>query len=1358
MSHCYKIGVENIANLLLFSEPNREIIYIDSNGIEDRSTHGKQLKESVGYSKWLKNNGVSQGDYIILSIEDEIFFFKSFWACFLIGAIPVPLDVPINNTNLEKFKKVWETLDRCSVLCLEGTRDILLKNIDEMNVIVFNDIETIKYKQEEYIPPIIEDDTIAMIQFSSGSTGDPKGIKLSHKNILSNIEAIQERVHTDEKDVILCWMPHTHDFGIFGGHFSPIFSNSKSIKLSPKTFIKKPNLIVTLLDKFSVSIFSSPNFGLNWILKNFNRKVVSDINLSSIRLILNGAEPISVDVVESFLKKFYPYGLSPNVMLPVYGLAEATLAVTMPTEFHYEYYTINKKKLIQDKKIVLEENKSDETKNIKLVSVGKPLLGFEVEIRDNKGIVLKENAIGTIFIKGDSVTKGYVNDVEVNANIIKDDWLNTGDVGCIIQGNLVLCDRIKNMACINGINVFFKDLEETIYLNTTIERGNCLAISCINKLGIEHLVFFLKNKGKIEKILPQREEIIKIISDLFQIRVNVVIPIRNIPKTTSGKPRREWLKESYLLGEYSKILIDVDEEINLNQKKSNERIILEKSKCPITKRIRSVLSKSLDVPEHEIENNATFQELGMSSIEGLQFLVRLEEDLGLELEQKDIVIGYTFIEFCGYCKLKITEEVKQEDVKEKNSQTQSAVSIIGMSCRFPGAVSLKQFQHNLETGTSFFAKVSEKRKEQTGYPLWDEYLAEMDNPFDFDSDFFSISEEEAKFIDPQQRICLELAYEAIIDAGILQEVRKNQKIGVFIGASFPSYNDRIIKYINEAGALHPNTMANNTLSMIATRISKYFGFRGAAVVIDSACSSSLVALDFAIKEVLSGRIDKALVGGVNLIMSPHMHELSKAAGILSGKGECRVFDEDASGTVLGEGAGFVVLEKEEKCIRNRHYCYANIISTCVNNDGTALSIMAPNVKGQSELIEEALINSQVHPDNINYIEAHGTATSIGDPVELMSLTKVFKDKKNQCQVGSVKSNIGHLLAASGMAGLIKTALSLKKNIVYPTLHVSQENTLIDFENTPFRPAKSIKRNANIKYAGVSSFGFGGTNSHIVLKAPQHNHHSEEETYFSGNKICVFGISWRNEIEKTENISQIIKMLLVPDVKLYPLCVNSLLRTEHRGERKIFLINSKEELITKLTLELDLSIGKRTFKIQLAGLLLSETDDDIKKEEIEAMIPYLEKNEIRDISQIDWSDKSVNKIVICYWVLYKILKKYTNGVKMISVDGFGDQIEEFLIKKVSITDILKHNFEISTVNFKREKKSVSLPLIGISEENLLPIHSKVKYFNFRKKSTLEILAFYHGCGLDIQWHKIVSLRTIPNWNHTFHRYKKKTLLV
>lgn len=483
-----------------------------------------------------------------------------------------------------------------------------------------------------------------------------------------------------------------------------------------------------------------------------------------------------------------------------------------------------------------------------------------------------------------------------------------------------------------------------------------------------------------------------------------------------------------------------------------------------------------------------------------------------------------------------TKMVPKEIIPASHDQS---IAIIGMSSIFPGANNTTQFWDNLINKRDSISEIPKDRWDwQACYGDGDrqtkaKYGGFTDTMYDFDTSFFHISPHEAKMMDPQHRLFLRATWEAIEDAGYTKDNLEKENVGVYVGVTNNDYAE-ILQQHNETSA---HVATGITHSVLANRISYFFNLSGPSQAIDTACSSSLVALHQALTAIQNHDCNVAIVGGVNAVLTPSIYLELTQAGALSEDGRCKTFDKTANGYVRAEGAGVVIIKPLQKALADGDFIYGVIKGSAINHGGHVSSLTVPNPNAQAEVIKTAMMRSSLGIDTISYIETHGTGTPIGDPIEINGLKKAFKElsesqnctvKNSNCLLGAVKTNIGHLEPAAGIAGLIKTLLAMHYKKIPGTVHFQQLNPYINLSDTPFHiaidtqewiPLKDKNNNPISLRAGISSFGFGGANAHVVVEeGPKFPIESDKQSDY------LFILSAHTEVALHQKISDLYQWL------------------------------------------------------------------------------------------------------------------------------------------------------------------------------------------------------------------------------------------
>ncbi len=484
------------------------------------------------------------------------------------------------------------------------------------------------------------------------------------------------------------------------------------------------------------------------------------------------------------------------------------------------------------------------------------------------------------------------------------------------------------------------------------------------------------------------------------------------------------------------------------------------------------------------------------------------------------------------------------------------IAIIGAACRFPGEASdLDSFWRLLHQGRDGVTSIPRERWDADALSSgWGGFISNVES---FDADFFGISPREAIEMDPQQRILLEVAFEALDNAGIPLEEIAGGKMGVFIGAHGHSSDYLLLqnKNLDELDSFSGTGTAHN---LLAGRLSYILDTHGPALVVDTACSSSLVAAHLAIQSLRSNECNSALAGGVNLILTPNFTIAASRMNMLAPDGRCKAFDVRADGFVRSEGCGVVVLKKLSDAIANGDPILAVIRGSAVNQDGHTNGITAPNGRAQRQVIEHALEDASVAGEAIDFVEAHGTGTSLGDPIELEALAATIGKSgagSGACYVGSVKTNIGHLEGAAGVAGLIKAALVLHHGEIPPNLHFTKLNPHIRIDGTRIKFPTGVERwpSETRRRAAVSSFGWSGTNAHVILEEAPPSEPGKAESPPSPNKFHLLPLSARSPASLAAAARRFSEALKADtSASIEDLCFTAATRRTHHQHRLAFV--------------------------------------------------------------------------------------------------------------------------------------------------------------------------------------------------------------
>ncbi|MCP4020753.1 MAG: AMP-binding protein, partial [Desulfobacteraceae bacterium] len=560
---------ENLIDFLKSSENSgKGITFIANSDQESFLSYQDLSHRAQAYLANLRQAGAQPGHQVIIQVADNKEFLILFWACLMGKIIPVPVTLANTDEYRHKLLKIWQVLERPFAAfdrpVYEEFEHYLIKQghgeglsqVCESSI--FPEEFTPNSNAVEIENPKGSD--TAYIQFSSGSTGDPKGIILTHENLLSNIHSFLEAKNARPDDSYISWLPLTHDMGLIGWHLNPLVADVNQYIMPAKAFVSNPSLWFEKVNEHRITILGSPNFGFTHFLKFAGISSSNGWDLSCVRLIVTGAEPISLTVCHSFLDLLFPFGLKPDVLMPGYGLAEATLAVSVsPCTEEIVTHFIDIRSLGMGNRV--EDIEDSHPYCVVYMDEGRLLSGFEVKICDAKGNQLAQDVIGEIYLKGPSVSSGYFNNPKATAcNFTRDQWLKTGDLGFLRNQRLIITGRLKELIIIAGMNFYPQDIERLASTAPGVKLNSVVACGASDaKTGSEELIIFASHKKEIETFVPLAEAIKEKVAANFNLPVSRVIPIKSIPRTTSGKIQRTRLVSQYQKGVFDPVIQKINQ-------------------------------------------------------------------------------------------------------------------------------------------------------------------------------------------------------------------------------------------------------------------------------------------------------------------------------------------------------------------------------------------------------------------------------------------------------------------------------------------------------------------------------------------------------------------------------------------------------------------------------------------------------------------------------------------------------------------------------------------------------------------------------------------------------------------------------
>ena len=1097
---------------------------------------------------YLQQSG-NVGDRILLIYPSGLEFIAAFFGCLYSGRIAVPVYPPSaarSDRNVNRFRAIVHDAQPTMILTtasLATKVEGLLAHAPELQAIpVLLTHELAADAGDSWRMPPIGRGTLAFLQYTSGSTGIPKGVMVTHGSLLQNLSVIEQTCNQPENAHMVTWLPLYHDLGLIGGVLEPLYAGYQSTIMAPTAFLQRPYRWLHAISRLKGTMSGAPNFAYDLCVRKITPEQRATLDLSSWTVAANGAEPVRAETLERFAATFAECGLRREAILPCYGLAEATLFVCG----HSRNPVINSfdsKAIAQNQAIETTANAQDART---LVSLGPPLTEPVLTIVDtDTNLPCPPNQIGEIWFTGPSIAQGYWHrpeetDYTFHAHLANDSqtiYMRTGDLGFLHNGELFITGRLKDLIIIRGSNHYPQDIELTVEKSHPALRVSGCAAFSIDVENEEQLVIVQEVERQYLK--SDMTEIVssirQAIAEQHELQVYAITLIKpgSMLKTSSGKVQRRASRASFLdhtldviyewrldgqnnagreesvptAAQDAGLQTSINEQASVSPLSSHVRDDVgtdssrpvandQKTREEIQAWLVKEIAERLKVPLHAVDIREPFAHYGMDSVQAVSLSADLEDWLKRPLVP---TLAYDYPSIDALARYLAAESVTpasftgEQDEAAQPETTDDAIAIIGMGCRFPGADNPEQFWQMLRDGIDGISEVPADRWDvQQWYEperatpgkmntRWGGFLSQVDQ---FDPTFFRISPREAALMDPQQRLLLEAAWEALEYAGQSPEQLAGSQTGVFVGISG---NDYAQLQSGDPARADAYSGTGNAHSIAANRLSYQLDLRGPSMALDTACSSSLLAVHMACQSLRNGECEMALAGGVNVILTPELTIAFSQARMMSEGGRCRTFDDDADGYVRSEGCGLVILKPLSKAVQDGNTVLAVIRGSAVNQDGRSNGLTAPNSVAQEAVIRQALHNANVTPDQISYVETHGSSTPLGDPIEVDALKAVLMQHRSplqRCVIGSVKTNIGHLESAAGIAGLIKVVLSLQHAMIPPHLHFKKLNRNISLDGTSFAIPRELQAwpESERHIAGVSAFGFGGTNVHLIVEA------------------------------------------------------------------------------------------------------------------------------------------------------------------------------------------------------------------------------------------------------------------------------------
>lgn len=1026
-----------------------------------RMTYGELDRRSSQLAHHLLRDGVDGETLVGICMERSIETIVAMLAVVKSGAAYLPLDLIYPR---DRLGFILEASQAPIVLTLSGNLGDVPPG-DARRICLDTDWERISAESEVAPDVAFDAESLAYVMYTSGSTGTPKGCQLTKGNLARFFSAMDELYEFRSDDVWTFFLSSAFDvsgFEIWGA-----LTHGARLVVVPFVTSRTPQAFRQLLIDEQVTIINLTPTGFLQLMQADEQH--AEPGAYALRYIVLAGEALEMQSLRPWFER---YGDQRPRIVNQYGPTETTIFVT----FREVSWTDL-------------ENRAGSMIGVGMSDV--PLYLLDEQLRP-----LPQGETGELYVGGASVARGYHKRPDLTAERFID-WRHpdatdattrrlyrTGDLARVDEhGDIEYLGRIDGQVKIRGFRIELGEIEATLTRHPDVRA--CVVVVREDRPGDKRLVAYVVPAGRTPTVPAMRAHLAAALPDYMVPAAFVSMP--QLPQNENGKLDRKALpapdrSRPTLSAEYADA---VD---------AGERELCE------------AFGELLGIDGVGRDDN--FFELGGNSLLATRLLEGIRQRRSAASGAEAVAIPITLL-FRHPTPAALAAELRGDRANAIDPQRLSGahrrddarridnepIAIIAMSGRFPGADDVEAFWQNLCDGVDSIThfrpdeldpSIGAAERSDPSYVPARGVIAGVEQ---FDAAFFGVSPREAEVMDPQQRVFLELAWECLERAGHVPDATRGP-VGVFAGMYTGTYLHQHIlprpEVVERTGAFP--TIFLNDKDYIATRVAHKLNLTGPAINVQTACSTSLVAVCQAVDSLRAGHCDMALAGGAAVTCPPRSGYHYQEGGMLSPDGHTRTFDANAQGTVFCDGAVAILLKRLSDALADGDPVHAVIRGGAINNDGGAkASFTAPSSDGQAAVIAMAHRNAGVDARSIGYVEAHGTATPVGDPIEIEGLTKAFRrgtDDVGFCRIGSVKSNVGHLVIAAGGAGLIKTALSLREDRIPATLHFERANPTIDFAASPFvvndRMSEWPKQDAP-RRAGVSSFGVGGTNAHVVLE-------------------------------------------------------------------------------------------------------------------------------------------------------------------------------------------------------------------------------------------------------------------------------------
>ncbi|SHO44490.1 non-ribosomal peptide synthetase [Anaerocolumna xylanovorans] len=1074
---------------------------------QDKISYQELMQRSDRFCAYLKGCKVNSKDVIGICMSRSINIIIAMLGIMKADAIYLPVDMLYPE---ERIRYMLTDSQAKFVITDCSTQEQIGKLLPEDRIIDLGQADKAALDPVQQMIPRVND--VVYVLYTSGSTGKPKGVQVLHQGLYNSLVSFAKKPGFTKDDSLLAITTVCFDIAQLE-IFLPLIMGGR-LEFTEQHVLDDMEQLMDKLQNSDTNVFQSTPATLKALLSNGWR------NEKKLKVLCGGEELSRTLARELLLNKVELWNM--------YGPTETTIWSTI--------------------------SKVEDADNI---TIGRPIDNTQIYILDENKNMLPIGEEGELYISGSSVAKGYLGKEELtNERFVENPFhhygnkmYRTGDLAKYLDnGEIKYCGRMDAQVKIRGYRIELQEIE--FRLKEIKGVNDAVAVVREDIPGKKMIVaFMIYHAAKIKEPVLSNE--------LLKWLPRYMIPVKYIalnhyPTTLNAKIDRKSLSErniQELLKLYGSAKI-AEKTVNY----SKEEEIIDKLKEEIAACMQDMSDTVL-----ELNEKANVGEYGFDSITFHELSKRMNGKFGTDINPTIFYSYGSIEEIAQYLHNEYREEMMRHyhsndtvrSIKDQlpkgdkvnkvsGGEEKAEIAIVGMSGRFPDSDNLDEFWDNLINNRNMVQEVPLERwdwrecygdsstEENKTNSKWGGFIHDVDK---FDNTFFGISPREAELMDPQQRIILECVWKTLEDAGHKANDLRGCDMGVFIGSTGSDYMGMMNK-------IDGYTLTGVAKSVIANRVSYLYDWHGPSEPVDTACSSSLVAVHRAVMAISNGECTQAIAGGVNIMLNPFAYIASSKVGMLSETGACKTFDKDADGYVRGEGVGTIYLKRLDKAIEDHDQIYAVVKATVENHGGKANSLTAPNPNAQAGLLAAAYKKAHVDPRLVSYIETHGTGTSLGDPIEVNGLKSGFQtlyeknglvvSKDFTCGLGSVKVNIGHLEAAAGIASLIKVLLSLKYKYIPSNIHLKEQNPYINLADSPFyliREGKEwepviIDGKALPRLAGISSFGFGGVNAHVILEeyAGQRSSRGEEQESY------IIPLSAKNKNSLLETAEKLLEFL------------------------------------------------------------------------------------------------------------------------------------------------------------------------------------------------------------------------------------------